>query len=238
MSAKNNKTAKKKGKQSLPEDRFINRELSWLAFNQRVLDQAADTSLPLLERAKFLAITSSNLDEFTMVRVGSLKMQLEGNRTVRDPSGRTVSEQLKAVSEQCQAIVSRQYKVLRETLEPLLFESDIQHVDLSNCSDRCGEAASQRFYNEVFAVLSPQAVFPERPFPLLQGLGIHLCVRLKPNPPATTDAKDEGPEWDFAIVPLGRTVPRLIAMPSEGGPCLRAVGRVGNSLHRRFFSGT
>ena len=101
--------------QNLPADRFINRELSWLEFNQRVLEQAADTSLPLLERAKFLAITSSNLDEFMMVRVGSLKMQYARNALVRDPSGRTVSEQLQAVSARCQEITERQYQLLNGT---------------------------------------------------------------------------------------------------------------------------
>ena len=83
-------TVKKKAQPSelpLPTDRFINRELSWLEFNQRVLDQAADASLPLLERAKFLAITSSNLDEFMMVRMGGLKLQYERNSMVHDPSG-------------------------------------------------------------------------------------------------------------------------------------------------------
>ena len=76
---------------SLPDDRFVNRELSWLEFNQRVLDQAADESIPLLERAKFLAITSSNLDEFTMVRIGGLQLQLQLNANVHDPSGLTVT---------------------------------------------------------------------------------------------------------------------------------------------------
>ena len=86
---------------ALPKDRFINRELSWLAFNQRVLEQAADESLPLLERAKFLAITSSNLDEFAMVRVGSLKLKSARESIVRDPAGLTVSQQLEAIGARC-----------------------------------------------------------------------------------------------------------------------------------------
>ena len=109
-----------------------------------------------------------------MVRVGSLKLQYGRNAMVRDPSGRTVSEQLQAVATRCKEIVARQYQVLRESLEPLLTESEIQRIDLNACSDRCLEAADQRFHNDVLAVLSPQAVFEERPFPLLQGLGIHL----------------------------------------------------------------
>ena len=213
--------AKKKPRSAAPastEPRFGNRELSWLEFNQRVLDQAADTSLPLLERAKFLAITSSNLDEFVMVRVGSLKLQYARNSLVRDPSGRTVSEQLQAVAKRCKEIVSKQYEVLSQSLEPLLAESDIQRVNLKNCSDKCLDAADRRFHNDVLAVLSPQAVFEERPFPLLQGLGVHLCVRLKPNPTGHSGKTDDsGPQWEYAIVPLGRTVPRLLPMPADRG---------------------
>ncbi|MGB0595175.1 MAG: polyphosphate kinase 1 [Rubripirellula sp.] len=207
--------------QNLPADRFINRELSWLEFNQRVLEQAADTSLPLLERAKFLAITSSNLDEFMMVRVGSLKMQYARNALVRDPSGRTVSEQLQAVSARCQEITERQYQLLNESITPLLDEAEIQHIDLNHCSDRCSQAAERRFLNDVFAVVSPQVIVPERPFPLLQGLGIHLCVRLARETP--TEAVGQGSEQqqssecDFAVIPLGRTVPRLLPMPTDRG---------------------
>ena len=200
-------------KQPLPEGRFINRELSWLAFNQRVLDQAADESLPLLERAKFLAITSSNLDEFVMVRVGSLKLKWERNSLSRDPAGLTVSEQLLAIVAQTREIVGRQYRVLRDTLEPRLADADIQRVDLKQCSDRCLESADARFHDEVFSVLSPQALFDERPFPLLQGLGVHLCVRLKGD---GGNAEADEP-WQFAVIPLGRTVPRLLPLPSERG---------------------
>ena len=232
---------KKKPRSATPkpaDPRFGNRELSWLEFNQRVLDQAADTSLPLLERAKFLAITSSNLDEFVMVRVGSLKLQYDRNAMVRDPSGRTVSEQLQAVAKRCREIVSKQYQVLRESLEPLLSESEIQRVDLKNCSDKCLDAADRRFHNDVLAVLSPQAVFEERPFPLLQGLGVHLCVRLKPNssePSAPTNGST--PEWEYAIVPLGRTVPRLLPMPADRGHAYVLLEELVSHYVEDFFPG-
>lgn len=216
------KRPERKTNAELPKDRFINRELSWLEFNERVLDQAADATIPLLERAKFLAITSSNLDEFVMVRVGSLKMQYQRNAMVRDPSGMTVAEQLQAVASRCRQIVDRQYNVLRGALEPQLSDADIRHVDLNDCSDRCSEAADHRFHNDVFAVLSPQAIFAERPFPLLQGLGVHLCVRIKAESKSMIEAGDEPanedqPEWDFVVIPLGRTLPRLIPMPSDRG---------------------
>ena len=219
MSAKksdNKKTSKKSDK--LPENRFINRELSWLEFNQRVLEQAADASLPVLERAKFLAITSSNLDEFTMVRIGSLKLQMGQNSLVRDPSGLTVAEQLDQVAARCATMAAKQYAILRESVEPLLADAGIQHVDLNACSDRCSEAADKRFHEDVVAVLSPQTVVDDRPFPLLQGLAIHLCVRLKcEDDPDHSTTNSDAPQWEFAIVPLGRTVPRLLPMPADRG---------------------
>jgi polyphosphate kinase len=198
------------GPAALPEDRFINRELSWLEFNRRVLDQACDASMPLLERAKFLAITSSNLDEFVMVRIGSLKMQYQQNSMQRDPSGMTVSEQLEAVSGRCHLVNKWQYELFEESLEPLMAEANITRVDLNDCSQACTEGAERHFHNDVISVLSPQAIFPEITFPLLQGLGIHVCVRLK------SESESESP-WDFAVIPLGRTLPRLIPMPSERG---------------------
>ena len=212
--ASNQKPASHKS-DKLPTDRFINRELSWLEFNERVLDQSADTSLPLLERAKFLAISSSNLDEFMMVRVGSLQMQYQRNSMVRDASGLTVGEQLLAVAHRCEVFTNRQYSVLSDALEPLLAEHDIRRIDLKNCSDRCLDAAERRFRSDVLAVISPQAIFEERPFPLLQGLGVHLCIRLKARKLANDDL--EANPWDFAVIPLGRTLPRLVLMPSDRG---------------------
>ena len=215
MSKKRSSQQKKsKSKQKpLPENRFINRELSWLEFNQRVLDQAADESLPLLERAKFLAITSSNLDEFVMVRVGGL--QLHVNSMSRDPAGLTVAEQLHEVLTKCKMIVDRQYRLFRDSLEPQMAEAEIRRVDLGSCSDREIAAAEQRFQEEVSAVLSPQSL-ANRPFPLLQGLGTYLCVRLQPNRDAAGDSEDQ-PDWEFAVIPLGKSLPRIIPLPCERG---------------------
>jgi polyphosphate kinase len=224
----------------LPEDRYVNRELSWLEFNQRVLDQAADSSIPLLERAKFLAITSSNLDEFTMVRIGSLKLQLQQNSMVRDPSGLTVAEQLDNVATRCGAMLLKQYAVLRESLEPLLADAGIQRVDLGACSDRCAETADKRFHEDVIAVLSPQVISDDRPFPLLQGLGIHLCVRLQMDPSRSKSvAESEGdhPEWEFAVVPLGRTVPRRLPMPSDHGHAYVLLEALVSHYIDEFFPG-
>ncbi|TWU42174.1 polyphosphate kinase 1 [Novipirellula artificiosorum] len=217
----------------LPEDRFINRELGWLAFNERVLDQAADASLPLLERAKFLAITGSNLDEFVMVRIGGLKLQFDRNAMVRDAAGLTVSQQVNAVSSCCKDLVQRQYAILRDVLEPQLAEADVCRVKLDDCSDRIREVAQRRFESDVSAVLSPQTITHDRPFPLLQGLGVHLCVRLRAEPKPVKRLNDqdferfgvedaaaavaEADPWQYAVIPLGRTVPRLIPVPMDRG---------------------
>ncbi|MCG8652729.1 MAG: polyphosphate kinase 1, partial [Pirellulales bacterium] len=192
--------------------------MSWLAFNQRVLEQAADESLPLLERAKFLAITSSNLDEFVMVRVGSLKLKAEREVTAPDPAGLTVSQQLKAISSQARTVVASQYRLLRDSLEPQLALADVKRIDLSDGSDRCLESADRRFHGDVSAVLSPQAITDDQPFPLLQGLGVHVCVRMKaePNEEDSDDPKVQ-PEDQFAVIPLGKTVPRLVPMPADRG---------------------
>ena len=164
--SKATKDAGKQAAKALPEDRFINRELSWLEFNQRVLEQAADEEVPLLERAKFLAITSSNLDEFMMVRVGGLRLQQIRNAQQRDPAGLTVSEQLSAVLGKAQLIVARQYRMFRDVLEPVLQQAGITRIDLSNAPDKCVAAAEARFRADVSAVLSPQQTSPNRPFPV------------------------------------------------------------------------
>ena len=225
--------------QPLPEDRFLNRELSWLAFNERVLDQVADPTLPLLERGKFLAISGSNLDEFFMVRVGGLKISAQRNAIISDPAGLTVSEQLAAVASRCHDMLDRQYALLRDELEPQLAAANIRRIELDDCSDRAREVAERRFSTDVSAVLSAQAINHDQPFPLLQGLGINLCIRMKANegelrPPKQVSPNDitrsdtpnstpapspkrDGDNWQFAVIPLGRSLPRIIPVPSERG---------------------
>ena len=211
---------------SIPS-RFFNRELSWLEFNQRVLEHAESVEQPLLERAKFLAITGSNLDEFFMVRVGGLKMQYQRNPMVRDPAGLTIGEQLHAVSERCHQLQRDQYRILNELLQPLLAESGIRRLKLDTAGQRARAAADQWFQNEVLAVLSPQALYHDTPFPLLQGLQLHVCVRLEqvpdPGVVVTTEAssaeasKPDGPGWQFSVIPLGRVINRMISLPIERG---------------------
>ncbi|KAA5544446.1 polyphosphate kinase 1 [Roseiconus nitratireducens] len=205
----------------LPESRFLNRELSWLAFNERVLAQAADESLPILERAKFLAITSSNLDEFMMVRVGGLKILQKRSPSVRDPAGMLADEQMQAVSEKGHEIVTRQYKIWRDEVRPQLEAAGIEQVALTEASEPEQWAAESRFRRDVFPVLSPQAVSADS-FPLLQGLGVYLCVRLVRDSDsrlraASGDAEAEEQEGDFefALIPMGRALPRVLPLSGD-----------------------
>ena len=114
----------------LPKRRFFNRELSWLEFNQRVLEHASDAKTPLMERLKFLAITSSNLDEFFMVRVGGLRLKLRKSKSSVEPSGLSTADQLESILYRHAQMVSDQYSELLEQIEPLLAEREIQRATL------------------------------------------------------------------------------------------------------------
>lgn len=140
------------------EPRFFNRELSWLEFNQRVLDEAGDESIPLLERLKFLAITASNLDEFTMVRVGSLQMLLAEGEMKPDPVGLTTAQQLKAIGERMHAFMTEQYRCLLVDLEPSLAKAGMRRLHANELNERQVEHVQMVFEQEVFPILTPLAV--------------------------------------------------------------------------------
>ena len=140
------------------EPRFFNRELSWLEFNQRVLDEASDQSIPLLERLKFLAITASNLDEFTMVRVGGLQILLAEGDMRPDPVGLTTAHQLKASGERMQAFQSAQYRCLLSDIEPSLARAGMRRLHANELNDRQVEHVQLFFEQEVFPILTPLAV--------------------------------------------------------------------------------
>src|SRR5829696_4737226 len=127
--------------------KFFNRELSWLEFNQRVLDEGLDESLPLLERLKFLAITASNLDEFFMVRVGGLRLLVDQGITATDPTGLTPGEQLAAISARARAMVAQQQACFAE-LEQKLAEAGIRRVRGQDLTERQGKAVEQVFESE------------------------------------------------------------------------------------------
>ncbi|MCH1493925.1 MAG: polyphosphate kinase 1 [Rubripirellula sp.] len=206
--------------QTQTDSRYINRELSWLEFNKRVLEQAYDKNVPLMERAKFLAITSSNLDEFIMVRVGSLKLQLEQNPLAHDPTSRTVTQQLREVITTCRELVHQQNSLYTSEIESALRESGIRRLTISDCNPLALQTVEQKL-EELEAICSPQIVPENANFPLLQGLNLHLCVRLKrssntDDTKQVTNAPVE-PFDDFAILPIGKAFPRTISIPTESG---------------------
>jgi len=210
--------------------RFTNRELSWLEFNQRVLDEAKDGRIPLLERLKFLAITASNLDEFFMVRVGGLELLAAQKNRKLDPSGRTPEQQLEAIGERTHRMTADQYECYTKDLEPALEQAGIRRVRADQLSDRQAEAVAEIFESEIYPVLTPAAVTSADDFPLLINQTLNLCVQLAP-----TEEEPETPR--FAIIPIGRSVARQITLPSEGGYQYTLIEDI-ISLHiSRFFPG-
>ncbi|HEX5017120.1 MAG TPA: RNA degradosome polyphosphate kinase [Actinomycetes bacterium] len=189
----------------LPPDRFADRELSWLAFNQRVLELAEDETVPPLERARFLAIFASNLDEFYMVRVAGLKRRIAAGIAVRAASGLTPRELMKRVHERTAALQARHAQCYRD-LAPILAAEGIQIVRWRDLDDDEQKSLSQLFDDQVFAVLTPLAVDPAHPFPYISGLSLNLAVVVR-NP--TTGQEH------FARVKVPPTLPRFV--PTDSG---------------------
>ena len=190
--------------------RYINRELSWLEFNQRVLNEAANADLPPLERLRFLAITGSNLEEFFMVRVGGLQQLAEKGDVPPDVAGLTPDEQLDAISDRTHRMATDQYALLAE-IEGLLAEAGLKRVQAGDLTERQAHILEEVFDGEVFGVLTPIAAYPEDTFPSLPGLSLNVCVRLEP------DADDPEQRPRFAVLPFGRTAGRFITLPADGG---------------------
>jgi polyphosphate kinase len=193
---------------ALEPNQFINRELSWLEFNQRVLDEARDESLPLLERLKFLAITAMNLDEFFMVRVGGLQIVSDQGSSKTDPSGMTADEQLKAISERTHRMTVDQCQCFLSELEPALSAAGFRRLTPDQLTAEQLQFVEQTFSEEISAVLSPMAVSEADEFPLLGNQTLNLCVQLKP--------KAQEGEPRFALIPFGVYTRRFITLPGWG----------------------
>src|SRR5215207_11569884 len=163
----------------LPQDRFYSRELSWLDFNSRVLAQAEDRRLPLLERLKFLAIFASNLDEFYMVRVAGLKRRQDMGIAVRSADGLTPRETLARIAQRSQELVHRHARCWREDVEPALAGAAIRvlHWDELDQAERV--RLGDNFRAHVFPVITPLAVDPAHPFPYISGLSLNLAVLVR-----------------------------------------------------------
>ena len=179
MAARNNREEFQKQKLDLDNnDYYVNREISWLDFNYRVLSEALDKENPLFERINFLSITASNLDEFFMIRVASLKDMVNARYNKRDVSGRTPKEQLKDISIKTHELVNKQYEIYNDFL-PLLEENNIivvkSHEDLTKKQKKY---VDEYFKDEVYPVLTPMAVDSSRPFPLIRNNSLNICALL------------------------------------------------------------
>ena len=187
----------------LPEGRFLDRELSWLAFNQRVLELAEDASIPLLERAKFLAIFSSNLDEYYMVRVAGLKRRLATGIAVRAASGLLPREVHDRILSRTRDLIGRHSRCFREDILPALAKDGIEILRWDELTDVERGQAAELFDRLVFPVLTPLAVDPAHPFPYISGLSLNLAVVVR-NPTSDTE--------HFARVKVPPILPRFHAV--------------------------
>ncbi|MFG3714161.1 RNA degradosome polyphosphate kinase [Micromonospora sp. NPDC047730] len=185
----------------LPEDRFLNRELSWLDFNARVLALAEDPRTPLLERAKFLAIFASNLDEFYMVRVAGLKRRLQAGLPVRGGDRMPLRTQLELVAEKAATLVTRHSACFTDDVLPKLAAEDIRILRWADLDDPERERLRAYFREQIFPVLTPLAVDPAHPFPYISGRSLNLAV--------TVRDPDGGSEL-FARVKVPNNVPRFV----------------------------
>jgi polyphosphate kinase len=191
---------------------LFNRELSWLEFNRRVLEEALDRTNPLLERLKFLSIFSSNLDEFFMIRVSGLQEALEEDVIQPSPDGMMPAEQLKEISSRLRPLVAEQMRCLREEILPELKAHGITIVAYSELNERERQVANKYFTENVFPVLTPQAVDSAHPFPYIsnRSLNLGLMVELPDDPDGSALSPHFNPGLRFARIKLPPTVPHLV----------------------------
>ena len=193
-------------KDFLNPQNYVNRELSWIEFNYRVLSEARDKSLPLFERLKFLSITSSNLDEFFMVRVASLKDLVHANYTKPDIAGMTPGEQLEKISKKAHELVSVQYSTYNRSIIPALHQNGLNVLDgYEDLTHQQEEYVDKYFKENVYPVLTPMAVDSSRPFPLVHNKSLNIAALLK--------KKKGGKELEFAMVQVPAVLPRIVELP-------------------------
>ena len=189
---------------------YFNRELSFLEFNQRVLEQAKDVRIPLLERVKFLCISCNNLDEFFEIRVASLRELQEARAVQSGPDGLSVQEQLKAIRTRAVRLVDEQYQLLNDVLMPELARSGVVFVEPETWTEAQSAWISDYFHREVEPVLSPLALDPARPFPKILNKSLNFAV--------VVEGEDGfGRNSGLAVVQAPRSLPRLIRLPDQLG---------------------
>ena len=194
---------------ALPEDRYLDRELSWLAFNQRVLELAEDLSLPVLERANFLAIFASNLDEFFMVRVAGLKRRILTGLAVPTNVGRAPQDVLSDISRLAHELQRRHARAFQDLVRPAMADAGIDVVDWQSLNDADRRSLRTYFSNQIFPVLMPLAVDPAHPFPYISGLSLNLAVRVR----NTKTGKQE-----FARLKVPPMLPRFVRVDRDESP--------------------
>src|ERR1700736_5672620 len=189
---------------------YINRELSWLDFNRRVLEEAVDATVPLLERLKFLAIFASNLDEFFMVRVGGLQQKVAAGILVGSGADRMAPrEQIDRISQTVRQMLAEAYACLREQLLPALEKEGIFLRGPKDLTDEQRKRVTELFHREIFPVLTPLAVDQGHPFPHLLNKSLNLAVLLQ---------RPKNPEQLFAVVQVPAVLQRFVALPVEPRP--------------------
>ena len=182
---------------------FINRELSWLEFNDRVLSEAEYQGNPLLEKCKFISITSSNLDEFFMIRIAALKAQIDSKFTQKDIAGMTPIQQMEKIEDRIETLIKRQYSIYRNGLIPELKENGIVFLKYKELTENEKKAAEEYFEETLFPILTPTAIDSSRPFPLLQNKSLNIIVELKKE-------KDR-----FSFVQVPSIVNRMFRLPGK-----------------------
>ena len=191
---------------------FINRELSWLEFNQRVLDEALNAENPLLERLKFFCIVSSNLDEFFEVRVAGIKQQVETEAVERSVDGLTATETLRAVTRRVRRMVRDQYACWREQLRPALAKNGFRFLSFAQLDAADRKWIEKYYASEVQPVLTPLAIDSAHPFPQLLNRSLNLIVKLAVPGDAKTKTTTR-----LAVVQVPRVLPRLVRRPRTDG---------------------
>ena len=184
-----------------PRETLVDRELSWLAFNERVLELAEDTNNPLLERARFLSIFSSNLDDFFMIRVATLKRKLESGATKVNTAGYSPTQLMTELSKKTQELIDRQSKCFHESIFPQLTNANIGIVKWEDLTPAEREVVDTTFKSKIFPVLTPLAVDPSHPFPYISGLSLNLAVVVK-NPESESEL--------FARIKVPSNLPRFV----------------------------
>ena len=193
----------------LDSKNYVNRELSWLEFDFRILNEARDKSIPLFERLKFLSITASNLDEFFMVRVASLKDMVHAKYKKTDIAGLRPEEQLELIGEKTHELVALQYSTYNRSLLPALKQQGLQIVsEHEELTEKDGNFVDRFFHDNVYPVLTPMAVDSSRPFPLIRNKSLNIA--------ALVQKKNGADGLEFAMVQVPSGLPRIVELPADG----------------------